>query len=94
MEEPLHVTANLLFGTRDRADEFAGAVFFGGGEREVLLELLPVGPFGFVRPELAYRVIRALSKIFVGHRRCRTRAADDPVVLGQQSCDGEMEETR
>jgi len=50
MEEPLHATANLLFGTRDCADEFTGTVFFGVGEREVLLELLPVGPSGLFDP--------------------------------------------
>src|ERR1035438_6363572 len=42
VEEPLHVTTDLPFGARHRVDEFARAVFFGGREGEILLELLPI----------------------------------------------------
>jgi hypothetical protein len=69
MEESLHVPADLLFGPRHRVNEFAGAVLFGVGEGEVLLELLPVRAFGLVGAELADRVVRALSKVLVGHGR-------------------------
>ena len=94
VEESLDVAADLLLGARDGVDEFAGAVFFGVGEGEVLLELLPVGALGLVRTELAHRVVGALSKLLVREGRGLTRTADDPVVLRQEPGDGEVEQTR
>ncbi len=94
MEESLDVAPHLLFGARDGVDEFSGAVFFGVGEGEVLLERLPLLAFGFVGAELTDRVVGALAEVLVGDGRSLTRAADDPVLLGQQAGDREVEEPR
>ncbi len=94
VEESLDVAAHLLLGACDGVDEFTGAVLFGVGEGEVLLELLPLRAFGLVRTELTDRVVGALAELLVGDGRGLARTADDPVLLGQEPGDGEVEQSR